>query len=173
MHVPLVASTSTAGDDAIEVIEARISETSGTMLRLALSLVWDVSALRCHYDGSEGNYSVPCPSVEHHTEYQPMRQTPVRQPSAEEIEPQDSLAPTPHSPIEMEPSPASLPPEVTIEEPREYDGVGGSGNQALKPSSMKRFKRTSKRIVKRPPACKSRLSPNVLNNSLKYPMQIG
>ncbi|RVW63467.1 hypothetical protein CK203_058600 [Vitis vinifera] len=39
MQVPSVASTSTAGDDATEVIEARISETSETMLRLALSLV--------------------------------------------------------------------------------------------------------------------------------------
>ncbi|KAL6327185.1 hypothetical protein AAG906_015224 [Vitis piasezkii] len=50
---------------------------------------------------------------------------------------------------------ASLPPQVTIEEVRECDRVGGSGNQAIKPSSIKRFKRTCKRIVKRPPTCKS------------------
>ena len=50
---------------------------------------------------------------------------------------------------------ASLPPQVTIEEAPECDRVGGSGNQAIKPSSIKRFKRTCKRIVKRPPTCKS------------------
>ena len=99
-----------------------------------------------------------------------MRETPGKQTSADEMEPQDSLAPTPHSPIGMEPSPeathskpmapqshaeASLPPQVTIEEAPECDRVGGSGNQAIKPSSIKRFKRTCKRIVKRPPTCKS------------------
>ncbi|KAJ9671114.1 hypothetical protein PVL29_027214 [Vitis rotundifolia] len=170
MHVPLVASTSTAGDDAIEVIEACISETSETMLRLALSLVWDVGALRCRHGGSEGNSSVPCPSAEHHAEDQPMHPTLVRQPSAKEIELEDSLVPTPYSPIGMGPSPvptyseplvpqsqaeASFPAEVTIEEPQECEGAGGSGSQALKPSSMKRYQRTAKRIVKRPPACKS------------------
>ncbi|KAL6331864.1 hypothetical protein AAG906_020211 [Vitis piasezkii] len=81
--LPSVASTSTAGDDATEVIEARISETSETMLRLALSLVRDVE------DAEEG------------------------------------------------------------------EGAGGSGSQTPKPSSMKRYKRTAKRIVKRSPACKS------------------
>ena len=44
---------------------------------------------------------------------------------------------------------------MTIEEARECDGAGGSGSQALKPSSMKTFKRAGKRIVKRPPTCKS------------------
>ncbi|KAJ9705801.1 hypothetical protein PVL29_003756 [Vitis rotundifolia] len=181
MHVPSVASTSIASDDATEVIEARINETSETMLRLALSLVRDVGALRCWRGGSEGNSSIPCPSAEHHTEYQLMRQTPVRQPSVEEIEPQDSLAPIPHSPIGMEPSlaptyseplapqshpEASLLPEMTIEEPREYDGASGSGRQALKPSSMKRYKRTAKRIVKRPPACKS---PSVAQCVKQFP----
>ena len=38
---------------------------------------------------------------------------------------------------------------------RENDGLGGSGSQSLKPSSMRIFKRTCKRIVKRPPICKS------------------
>ncbi|KAL6311234.1 hypothetical protein AAG906_000442 [Vitis piasezkii] len=79
-----------------EVIEARISETSETMLRLALSLVRDVEA--------------------------------------------------------------SLPAEVTVvivEDAEEGEGAGGSGSQAPKPSSMKRYKRTAKRIVKRLPACKS------------------
>ncbi|CBI22410.3 unnamed protein product, partial [Vitis vinifera] len=129
MQVPSVASTSTAGDDATEVIEARISETSKTMLRLALSLVRDVGALRCRPGGSEGNSSVPCPSPEHHTKDQPMWPTRVRQPLAEEIEPKDSLVPTPHSPVGMGPSPtptyseplvpqsqakASLPAEVTV-----------------------------------------------------------
>ncbi|KAJ9693788.1 hypothetical protein PVL29_009649 [Vitis rotundifolia] len=162
MHIPSVASTFTAADDA--------TETSETMLRLALSLVWDVAALHFRRGGLEGNSSVPCPSAEHHIEYQPMRQTPIKQPSAEEIEPQDSLTPIPHSPIGMEPSPApthseplgpqsdakaSLPLEVTVEESQEYDGAGRSGRQTLKPSFMKRFKRTSKRIVKRPLACKS------------------
>ena len=123
------------------------------MLRLAFSLAWDVVALRSYRNGSEGNSSVPCPDTEHHAEYQPMCQTSARYPSAEEMEPQDNLAPTPHSPIGMETSPtathsqpvapqshvkASLPSQVTIEEAREYDGPGGSGNQALKPSSMRR-----------------------------------
>ncbi|RVX18279.1 hypothetical protein CK203_006642 [Vitis vinifera] len=170
MQVPSVASTSTAGDDAYR---ARISETSETMLRLALSLVRDVGALRCRPGGSEGNSSVPCPSTELHTKDQPMRPTPMRQPSAEEIELEDSLVPTPHSPVGMGPSPAptyseplvpqsqaeaSLPAEVTVvivEDAEEGEGVGGSGSQAPKPSSMKRYKRTAKRIVKRPPACKS------------------
>ena len=86
------------------------------------------------------------------------------------MEPQDNPVPTPYSPIGMEPSPtathsepvapqshakASLPPQVIVKEARECDGAGGSGNQALKPSSMKRFKRTTKRIVKCPPTCKS------------------
>ncbi|KAJ9678776.1 hypothetical protein PVL29_020850 [Vitis rotundifolia] len=173
MQVPLVASTSTVGDDPTEVIEARISETSETMLRLAMSLVRDVGALRSRRGGSEGNSSIPCPSTEHHTEDQPMRPTPVRQPSAEEIEPEDNLVPTPHSPVGMGPSPAptyseplvpqsqaeaSLPAEVTVvtvEDAQEGEGAGGSGSQAPKPSSMKRYKWTAKRIVKRPPACKS------------------
>ena len=53
---------------------------------------------------------------------------------------------------------ASLPAEVTvvtIEDAEEGEGAGGSGSQAPKPSSMKRYKRIAKRIVKRPPACKS------------------
>ncbi|XP_034684086.1 uncharacterized protein LOC117913236 [Vitis riparia] len=140
------------------------------MLRLALSLVRDVGALRCRAGGSEGNSSVPCPSTEHHTKDQPLRPTPVRQPSAEEIEPEDSLVPTPHSPVGMGPSPAptyseplvpqsqaqaSLPAEVTVEDAEEGEDAGGSGTQAPKPSSMKRYKQTAKRIVKRPPACKS------------------
>ncbi|RVW75021.1 Ubiquitin-like-specific protease 1A [Vitis vinifera] len=139
MDVPSVASTSTADDDATEVIKARVIDTSESMVRLASSLVRDVAAL-------------------------------CKQTSADEMEPQDNLAPTPHSPIGMEPSPeathsepmapqshaeASLPPQVTIEEARECDRVGGSGDQAIKPSSIKRFKRTCKRIVKRPPTCKS------------------
>ncbi|RVW68675.1 hypothetical protein CK203_063414 [Vitis vinifera] len=47
---------------------------------------------------------------------------------------------------------ASLPAEVTVvtvEDAEEGEGVGGSGSQAPKPSSMKRYKRTAKRIVKR------------------------
>ena len=44
---------------------------------------------------------------------------------------------------------------VTVEDAEESEGAGGSGNQAPKPSSMKRYKRTAKRIVKHPPACKS------------------
>ena len=86
------------------------------------------------------------------------------------MEPQDNLAPTPHSPIGMETSPtathsqlvappshveASFPSQVTVEEARECDGPGGSGNQALKPSSMRRCKRIGKRIVKCLPTCKS------------------
>ena len=53
---------------------------------------------------------------------------------------------------------ASLPAEVTVvtvEDAEEGEGAGGSGSQAPKPSSMKRYKRTAKRIVKRPPTCKS------------------
>ena len=110
--------------------------------------------------------------------------TPVRQPSVDEMDPQDSLAPTPHSPIGMEPSAAathsepvapqshaetSLPPQVTVEETRECDGAGGSGNQALKPSSMKRFKRTTKRIVKCPPTCKSLFIAQCVKQFLKIP----
>ena len=86
------------------------------------------------------------------------------------MEPQDNLAPTPYSPIGMETSSttthsqpvapqshveASLPSQVTVEEAREYDGPGGSGNQALKRSSMRRCKRIGKRIVKCLPTCKS------------------
>ncbi|CBI14919.3 unnamed protein product, partial [Vitis vinifera] len=170
MNVPSVASTSTADDDATEVIEARVIDTSESMLRLASSLVRDVAALCSRRSGSEGISSIPCPKAQHHAEYQPMRETPGKQTSADEMEPQDNLAPTPHSPIGMEPSPeathsepmalqshaeASLPPQVIIKEARECDRVGGSGNQAIKPSSIKRFKQTYKRIVKRPPTCKS------------------
>lgn len=187
MQVPSVASTYTASDDATEVIEACISETLETMLRLALSLVRDVGTLGCRPGGSEGNSSVPCPSVEHHTKDQPMRPTPVRQPSAEEIEPEDSLVPTPHSPVGMGPSPAptyseplvpqsqaeaSLPAEVTVvtvEDAEEGEGAGGSGSQAPKPSSMKRYKRTAKRIVKRPPACKSPFIPQCVKQFPKIP----
>ena len=140
------------------------------MLRLASSLARDVAALCSRRSGSKGISSIPCPKAEHHAEYQPIRETLGKQTSTDEMEPQDSLAPTPHSPIGMEPSPeathsepmapqshaeALLPPQVTIEEARECDRVGGSGNQAIKPSSIKRFKRTCKRIVKRPPTCKS------------------
>ncbi|RVW11818.1 hypothetical protein CK203_085664 [Vitis vinifera] len=50
---------------------------------------------------------------------------------------------------------ASLPPQMTVEKARECDRAGGSGSQALKPSSMKKFKQTGKRIVKRPPTWKS------------------
>ncbi|XP_034675492.1 putative ubiquitin-like-specific protease 1B [Vitis riparia] len=50
---------------------------------------------------------------------------------------------------------ASLPAEVTVEDAEEGEDAGGSGTQAPKPSSMKRYKQTAKRIVKRPPACKS------------------
>ena len=140
------------------------------MLRLASSLARDVAALCSRRSGPEGISSIPCPKAQHHAEYQPMRETPGKQTSADEMEPQDNLAPTPHSPIGMEQSPeathsepmapqshaeASLPPQVTIKEVRECDKVGGSGNQAIKPSSIKRFKRTCKRIVKRLPTCKS------------------
>ncbi|RVW91438.1 hypothetical protein CK203_038600 [Vitis vinifera] len=121
MNVPSVASTSTADDDAIEVIEARVIDTSESMLRLASSLARDVAALCSHRSGSEGISSIPCPKAQHHTEYQPMRETTGQTDSHAE---------------------ASLPPQVTIEEARECDRVGGSGNQAIKPSSIKRFKRT-------------------------------
>ncbi|RVW78636.1 hypothetical protein CK203_046747 [Vitis vinifera] len=77
MQLPSVASTSTAGDDATEVIKPASRE-----------------------------FFRPLPIIEHHTKDQPMRPTPVRQPSAEEIEPEDSLVPTPHSPVGMGPSPA-------------------------------------------------------------------
>ncbi|RVW73924.1 hypothetical protein CK203_056317 [Vitis vinifera] len=127
MNVPSVASTSTSSDDATEVTKARVIDTSETMLRLVSSLAWDVAVLRSHRSGSEGISSVPCLEAEHHAKYQPMRKTPVRQPSIDEMDPQDK---------------ASLPPQVTIEEARECDGAGGSGSQALKPSSMKTFKRT-------------------------------
>ena len=69
------------------------------MLRLVSSLAWDVAVLRSHRSGSEGISSVPCLEAEHHAKYQPMRKTPVRQPSIDEMDPQDSLAPTPHLPI--------------------------------------------------------------------------
>ena len=103
------------------------------MLQLASSLAWDVAALCSRRSGSEGISSIPCPKAEHHAEYQPIRETPGKQTSTDEMEPQDSLAPTPHSPIGMEPSPkathfepmapqshaeALLPPQVTIEEAR-------------------------------------------------------
>ncbi|KAL6311988.1 hypothetical protein AAG906_011636 [Vitis piasezkii] len=147
MNVPSIASTSTASDDATKVIEARVIDTSETMLRLVSSLAWDVAALRSRHSGSEGISSVSCPEAEHHAEYQPMRKTLVRQPSTDEMDPQDSLAPTPHLPIGMEPSLVA-----TYFDPM---APHGSGSQALKPSSMKTFKRTGKRIVKRPPTCKS------------------
>ncbi|RVW29366.1 hypothetical protein CK203_108785 [Vitis vinifera] len=158
MQLPSVASTSTVGDDATEVIEARIR-----------------------------NSSVPCPSVEYHTKDQPMRPTPVRQPSAEEIEPEDSLVLTPHLPVGMGPSPAPtysepLVPQsqaeasflakvtvVTVEDAEEGEGAGGSGNQAPKPSLIKRYKRTTKRIVKRPPACKSPFVAQCVKQFLKIP----
>ena len=75
-----------------------------------------------------------------------MQWTPDRQPLGDEMQPQDSLAPIPHSPIGMEASPiathsqattpqseavASLPPQVIVEEARKYDGPGGSGSQHL------------------------------------------
>eukprot|EP00261_Vitis_vinifera_P040715 XP_019081958.1 PREDICTED: uncharacterized protein LOC104882382 [Vitis vinifera] len=167
----LAAEISTFGGYGyVHVIEARVIDTSESMLRLASSLVRDVAALCSRRSGSEGISSIPCPKAQHHAEYQPMRETPGKQTSADEMEPQDNLAPTPHSPIGMEPSPeathsepmalqshaeASLPPQVIIKEARECDRVGGSGNQAIKPSSIKRFKQTYKRIVKRPPTCKS------------------
>ena len=154
------------------------------MLRLASSLARNVVALRSRCSGSEGISSVPCLEPEHHAKYQPLRQTPVRQPSIDEMEPKDSLAPTPHSPIGMEPSPAathsepmvpqshaeaSLPPQVTVEEVRECDVVGGSGSEALKLSSIKRFKRTDKRIVKNPPTCKSSFVAQCVKQFPKIP----
>ncbi|RVW69661.1 hypothetical protein CK203_059454 [Vitis vinifera] len=87
MNVPSVASTSTANDDATEVIEARVIDTSESMLRLASSLVRDVAALCSHRSGSEGISSIPCPKAQHHAEYQPMRETPGKQTSADEMEP--------------------------------------------------------------------------------------
>ncbi|WJZ95626.1 hypothetical protein VitviT2T_014380 [Vitis vinifera] len=167
----LAAEISTFGGYGyVHVIKARVIDTSESMLRLASSLARDVAALCSRRSGPEEISSIPCPKAQHHAEYQPMRETPGKQTSADEMEPQDNLAPTPHSPIGMEPSPeashsepmapqshaeASLPPQVTIEEARECDRVGGSGDQAIKPSSIKRFKRTCKRIVKRLPTCKS------------------
>ena len=158
------------------------------MLRLASSLARDVAALRSHHSGSEGISSIPCLEAEHQAEYQPMGETLVRQPSVDEMDPQDNLSPTPHSPIGMEPSAvathsepvapqshaeASLPPQVTVEEARECDGAGGNGSQALKPSSMKRFKRIAKRIVKRPPTCKSSFVAQCVKQFPKIPMLIG
>ena len=99
-----------------------------------------------------------------------MQRTPARQPSVDEMQPQKSLALTTHSPIGMEASPvathsqvvapqskveASLPPQVIVEEAREYDGLSGSGSQALKPSFMRKFKRIGMRTVKHPRTCKS------------------
>ncbi|RVW63438.1 hypothetical protein CK203_058599 [Vitis vinifera] len=101
-----------------------------------------------------------------------MRPTLVRQPSAEEIEPEDSLVPTPIRQLEWDHHQLPLIPShwstvsgrgtllvevtvVTVEDAEEGEGASGSGNQAPKPSSMKRYKWTAKRIVKRPPACKS------------------
>ena len=57
------------------------------MLRLALSLVQDVAALHSRHSGLEGISSVPCPEAEHQAEYQPIRETPIRQPSADEMDP--------------------------------------------------------------------------------------
>ncbi|RVW53159.1 hypothetical protein CK203_087575 [Vitis vinifera] len=63
MNVPSVASTSTADDDATEVIEAHVIDTSESMLRLASSLAWDVAALCSRRSGSEGISSIPCPKA--------------------------------------------------------------------------------------------------------------
>nr|CAN66298.1 hypothetical protein VITISV_033085 [Vitis vinifera] len=64
---------------------------------------------------------------------------------------------------------ASLPSQVTVEEAREYDGPGGSGNQALKPSSMRRCKRIGKRIVKCLPTCKSLFVAHYVKKFPKIP----
>ena len=63
----------------------------------------------------------------------------------------------------------SLPPQVIVEEAREYDGPGGSGSQTLKPSSMRRFKWTGKRIVKRSPTCKSSFVAQCVKQFSKIP----
>ncbi|KAL6323315.1 hypothetical protein AAG906_029322 [Vitis piasezkii] len=100
----LAAEISTFGGYGyVHVIEARVIDTSESMLRLASSLARDVAALCSRRSG-----------------------------------PRDIFNPLPKSTMK-----------------RECDRVGGSGNQAIKPSSIKRFKRTCKRIVKRPPTCKS------------------
>ena len=116
------------------------------MLILASSLARDVAALRSHHSGLKGNSSIPCPYTKHHAEYQPMRRISAKQPLADEMQAQDSLALTPHSPIGMEASlttthfqamapqsetEVSLPPQVIVEEARKYDGPGGSGSQHL------------------------------------------
>ncbi|WKA01642.1 hypothetical protein VitviT2T_019913 [Vitis vinifera] len=158
------------GIPSIEVLEAHVIETLETMLRLASSLAQDVAALCSWCCGLDETSSIPCPQTAQQVEYQPRRETPDKQPSTKEMVPQDSLAPTPHSLIGMEASPAatdsqplppqshaksSLPPELRVEEALENDGTGGNGSQSVRPSSMRRFKQTTKRIIKRPLPCKS------------------
>ena len=58
---------------------------------------------------------------------------------------------------------------MTVEEAREYDGPGGSGNQALKPSSMRRCKRIGKRIVKCLLTCKSLFVAHCVKKFPKIP----
>ena len=64
---------------------------------------------------------------------------------------------------------ASLPAEVTVEDAEDGEGAGGSGIQAPKPSSMKRYKQTAKWIVKHPPACKSSFVAQCVKQFPKIP----
>ncbi|RVW79954.1 hypothetical protein CK203_047509 [Vitis vinifera] len=83
LNVSSVASTSSASDDAIEVFEAHVSETSETMLRLASFLTRNVAALRSCHCGSDENSSIPCPNIVHHAGYEPRCETLAKQPLVE------------------------------------------------------------------------------------------
>lgn len=140
------------------------------MLRLASSLVRDVAALHSRHFGSHGTCSILCPQTSQQAKDQTRHNTLDIQPSAEELVAQDNLLPSPLSPFEMEASTITtasqpLPPqshvksflqlELRVKEALENDGIGASGSQSIIPLSMKRYKWTTKRIVKRPPICKS------------------
>ncbi|RVW12090.1 hypothetical protein CK203_087359 [Vitis vinifera] len=96
-HAPSIASTSSTCDDATEVLEACVIETTESMLRLASSLARDVAALRSRCFGSHDTCSISCPHPSQQVEEQTRCDIPDIQPSIEELVEQHSFLPSPRS----------------------------------------------------------------------------
>ncbi|WJZ84248.1 hypothetical protein VitviT2T_003861 [Vitis vinifera] len=169
-HAQAAGGQSSASDDATEVIQARMVENSEKLLRLASSLAEDVAELRSRQFGSQYRCSATPAQPLAQVQDEPAPTTGDIQLSAEEFVEQPSLPSAPHSPTERHESafdhgPSSLHqeshdqsyPYPHLESVEDVQNVGTIATHSHLdiPTSSHKYKRTGRRIVKRPAICKS------------------
>ncbi|RVW74065.1 Ubiquitin-like-specific protease ESD4 [Vitis vinifera] len=169
-HAQAAGGQSSASDDAIEVIQARMVENSEKLLRLASSLAEDVAELRSRQFGLQYRCSATPAQPLAQVQDEPAPTTGDIQLSVEEFVEQPNLPSAPHSPTERHESafdhgPSSLHqeshdqsyPYPHLESVEDVQNVGTIATHSHLdiPTSSHKYKRTGRRIVKRPAICKS------------------